>query len=593
MPKKGAVVSEHPLATKVGLEILDRGGNAVDAAVATAFALAVVFPEAGNLGGGGFALFVPHVGPSRAFDFRETAPAAASADRFLAKDGTRVDARSLTGPLSVGVPGSPRGLHELWRACGSGRLTFDELVRPAIALARDGFAVDAWLARDLASQEAREKMNRAALRVFYPDGRPLREGETLRQPELATTLGSIAFGGPDTFYGGRVAERIVAELASTPVPGTPPDAADDRGARWITLADLSNYQIRQRTPLHGWFRGMEIVTMPPPSSGGIVLLQALGILEGLPLDAQKIRSAADRAIEERSARKGEAPAARPDSPYLDEGMTHWWIEALRCAFADRAEHMGDPDFVPVPTRDLLSAEWIAKRRISIGQDANPSVPAWQPSREGTQTTHLSVLDAYGNAVSLTTTLNATFGSGILVSEAGFFLNDVMDDFSIVANSPNRFGLVGGSANAIAPGKRPLSSMTPTVVRDGGHANVIVLGSPGGPKIITSVLEVLLRVLVLEQPMADAVAAPRLHQQWSPIATSFEPAFSPVIVQELANRRGHKVETSKTLFGAVQAIWLPDVGGIPVAVNDPRRGGAGAVQGGAMTVPARPPEAAKN
>ena len=587
-PRKGAVVTEHPLATRVGLEILDRGGNAADAAVAAAFALAVVYPQAGNLGGGGFALWVPHVGGARALDFRETAPAAASPDRFLSKDGVRIDARSLTGPLAVGIPGSPKGLYEIWRTCGSSRLTFDELVRPAIALAREGFAVDAWLARDLASPTARAKMNPAALRIFYPGGRPLREGERLRQPELAQSLQEIAFGGPGTFYGGRIAERILAELAATPIPGPPGSAPTDPGPPWITNADLAGYQVRPRLPVHGWFRGMEIVSMPPPSSGGIVLLQALGILEGMPLDAQKLRAAADRAIEDQSADAEKSAPARTDSPYLDEGMAHWWIEAERCAFADRAEHMGDPDFVTVPVRELLAAEWIAHRRVSIGQDANPSIPAWQPSREGTQTTHLSVLDAAGNAVSLTTTLNSDFGSGILVGEAGFFLNNTIDDFSISPNSPNQFGLVGGAANALAPGKRPLSSMTPTVVRDGGHANVIVLGSPGGPRIISSVLEVLLRNLVLEQPMADAVEAPRLHQQWSPSATVFEPGFDPVIVQELANRRGHRVELAKKRFGSVQAIWLPDVGGIPVAVSDSRRGGSGAVQGSAPSAPSRPP-----
>jgi gamma-glutamyltranspeptidase/glutathione hydrolase len=531
---------------------------------------------------------VPHVGNARAYDFRETAPAAASADRFLGKDGVRVDARSIVGPLSVGVPGSPKGLHEIWSACGSGRLTFDELVRPAIALAREGFPVDAWLAHDLASPSAREKMNAAALRIFYPGGRPLHEGEILRQPELANTLEGLAFAGLNAFYGGRVAEKIVAEIAATPVPGLQPGAQD--GPPWMTIADLSGYQVRERIPLRGWFRGMEIVSMPPPSSGGIVVLQALGILEGMPLDVQKLRAAENRAIEEQGAKAGAKVPAHADSPLLDERMAHWWIEALRCAFADRAEHMGDPDFVSVPTRDLLSADWIARRRVSIGQDANPNVPAWQPSREGSQTTHLSVLDASGNAVSLTTTLNASFGSGILVADAGFFLNDEIDDFSIGANSPNQFGLVGGSANAIAPGKRPLSSMTPTVVRDGGHANVIVIGSPGGPKIISSVLEVLLRNLVLEQPMADAVAAPRLHQQWSPSTTSFEPRFDPVIVQELANRRGHRVEIAKETFGSVQAIWLPEVGGVPIAVSDPRRGGSGAVQGGKPSVPSRPPAA---
>jgi gamma-glutamyltranspeptidase/glutathione hydrolase len=585
-PQAGAVVSEHPLATKVGLDVLDKGGNAADAAVATALALAVVYPQAGNLGGGGFALWVPHVGEARTFDFRETAPAAAAPELFLGPDGKRIDDRSLLGPLSVGVPGSPRGLYQLYRACGSRQLAFPELVQPAIELARKGFPVDAWLARELAKKETFERMNAPARQIFYPAGRPLREGELLRQPELATTLALYASASdpPSAIYTGRVAERIVAELAATPVPGPPGAPAEAAPAPWMTLADLAGYKVHERPPLRGWFRGMEIVTSPPPSSGGIILLQALGILEGMPLDAQKTHAAAERAIERE---KGSPPGV--DSPYLDERTAHWWIEAMRCAFVDRAGSMGDPDFVQVPVRELLSPDWIAHRRTSIGQDANPEVPAWKPSREGSQTTHLSVLDPSGNAVSLTTTINSFFGSGILVGGAGFFLNDEIDDFAIQPNSPNQFGLVGGAANAIAPGKRPLSSMTPTVVRDGGHANVIVIGSPGGPKIITAILQVLLRRLVLEQPMKDAVAAPRLHQQWSPAETSFESAFDPVIVDELKNRSGHKTVISGETFGSVQAIWLPEVGGVPVAVSDPRRGGAGGVQGQELSKPARPPE----
>jgi gamma-glutamyltranspeptidase/glutathione hydrolase len=581
-PRKGAVVSEHPLATGIGLKILDQGGNATDAAVATALALAVVYPQAGNLGGGGFALWVPHVGEARAFDFRETAPAAASPERYLGPDGHRVDARSLTGPLAVAIPGTPRGLYELWRTSGSKRLGFEDLARPAIELARQGFQVDAWLARDLASEATRERMNAAAREIFYPGGRALREGEVLRQPDLAQTLALYAGQGPGAIYSGRVAEAIVAEISAAPIPDDP-RTSDAASAKWMTLADLAGYKIRERAPLRGWFRGMELVTMPPPSSGGIVLLQALGILEGMPLDAQKNRAAEEHAIERG---KGGAPGA--DSPFLDERMAHWWIEALRRAFADRAEHMGDPDFAAVPTRELLSPEWIARRRVSIGDNADPSVPAYRPPHEGGETTHLSVLDQDGNAVSLTTTINSFFGSGILVRGAGFFLNDEMDDFSIQPGSPNQFGLVGGAANALAPGKRPLSSMTPTVVRDGGHANVIVLGSPGGPKIITAVLQVVLRVLVLEQTMPDAVAAPRLHQQWSPSGTSFETGFDHGIVSALANRRGHQVEVVPGNFASVQAIWLPGVGGVPIAVSDPRRGGAAGVQGQPISIPSRPP-----
>jgi len=581
-PQSGAAVSEHPLATKVGLDILDKGGNAADAAVAVALALAVVYPQAGNLGGGGFAVWVPHVGEARAFDFQPTAPAAASVDRFLDGDGKLVDARSLVGPLSVCVPGSPRGLYELWHSCGSRLLRFDELVQPALDLARQGFEVDAWLAHELARPEMRAKMNSAARDVFYPGGRPLREREVLRQPDLAATLELLAGQGPQAFYVGRVADKIVAEIAATPVPPAAGEIAAAASSPWITPADLAAYKVVLRPPLRGWFRGMEILTMAPPSSGGIVLLQALGILEGLPLDAQKARAAANRAIE-----REKGVAAGVDSPNLDERMVHWWIEAMRCAFADRAEHMGDPDFVAVPVRELLSSDWIARRRVSIGQNADPTVAAWQPAHEGTETTHVSVLDREGNAVSLTTTINSFFGSGILVGGAGFFLNDSIDDFALAAGKPNQFGLVGGAANALAPGKRPLSSMTPTIVRDGGHATVIVLGSPGGPRIITSILQVLLRVLVLDQSMPEAVAAPRLHQQWSPSETTFEETFDPVILDELKNRRGHQVRPVHERYGSVQAIWLPDVGGMPIAVSDPRRGGTAGVQGHAPSTPSRP------
>jgi gamma-glutamyltranspeptidase/glutathione hydrolase len=276
-------------------------------------------------------------------------------------------------------------------------------------------------------------------------------------------------------------------------------------------------------------------------------------------------------------------------------MVHWWIEALRRAFADRAAHLGDPDASPAAAaaaNRLLAPDWIAARRVSIGETADPSVAALALDHEGTQTTHLCVLDIDGNAVSLTTTLNASFGSGILVRGGGFLLNDEMDDFAIQAGTPNLFGLVGGSANAIAPKKRALSSMTPVVVRDGGHATTMVLGSPDGPRIITAIVQVLLRVLVLEQSITDAVRAPRLHQQWMPRATSFERGFAKDIVDALSNRRGHEVEWSDRRFASVQAIWLAEPGAEPVAVSDPRRGGTGVVQGSQMSVPARPPATAE-
>lgn len=577
-PKHGAAVTEHPLATRAALDVLDAGGNAADAAVAAALVLAVVYPQAGNLGGGGFALYVPHTGEARAFDFRETAPRAAQRARYLGPDGEPVSARSLTGPLSVGVPGTPAGLSELVRVCGSRVFTLADLARPAIELAQRGFAIDAWLASDLARPGVRERMNPAARAVFFPGGLPLVEGATLRQPELAETLSLFANSGPSAFYTGRVADALVAEVDATPIPGT-----GETGQGWITRADLAEYSVRAREPLHGWFRGVEIVTMPPPSSGGLILLQVLGILEGLPLDAERTRALAAHAIEQQKRDR-----AVVEDPGLSERMVHWWIEALRRGFADRAAHLGDPDFVTVPVKELLAPDWISERRISIGENADPNVPAWAPPHEGTQTTHLSVLDARGNAVSLTTTLNAYFGSGILVRGAGFFLNDEMDDFSFGAAHRNQFGLVGSSANAIAPGKRPLSSMTPAVLRDGGHAATLVIGSPGGPRIISAVAEVLLRTLVLEEPIDAAVRAPRLHQQWSPSSTSFEVGWSSEILAALDNRRGHVLRIEDEAFGSVQAIWIADPGAEPVAVSDPRRGGAAGVQGRAMSKPARPP-----
>jgi len=571
-PQAGAVASEHPTATEVGLSILERGGNAADAAVATALALAVVYPQAGNLGGGGFALWVPHKGLSMALDFRETAPAAARAGIYLDAAGEPVPERSTRGPVSVAVPGSPAGLLELHRRFG--RLPLELVAAPAIRLAREGFPVDVWLARDLSEPGVREEFNEPARELFFPRGAPLREGERLVQPELARTLERLASEGPSAFYTGPVADAIVGALAPEPIPGREKggDVGSGFGVGWIAHTDLRGYTVRERAPLVGWFRGHEIVTMPPPSSGGVALLQTLGVLEGLPLDPERDRATAARRFETDRAPGG-------DDPGLSDRMAHWWIEALRGAFADRAEHLGDPDFATVPVDELLAPSTIAARRVAIGEAARVDVAPRPVGREGSETTHLSVLDDDGNAVSLTTTLNTTFGSGILVRGGGFLLNDEMDDFAPAGGHPNVYGLVGGAANAVRPGKRPLSSMTPTVVRAGGHANVMVLGSPGGPRIITAVTQVLLRVLVLGESLERAVAAPRLHQQWSPVETIFEMEFDARIVESLARRFGHPVRRVDRRFGSVQAILLDDVGGRPVAVSDPRRGGSAGVADG--------------
>ncbi len=571
VPKHGAVSTEHPRATQAALAVLDAGGNAADAAVTAALVLAVVHPQAGNLGGGGFAVFVPHTGEARAFDFRETAPRAATIDKFLGPDGVPVAARSREGPLSVCVPGTPAGLYELHKTCGSNRFSFAELARPAIELAQGGFEIDAWLAHDLAQPNVRERFNTAARAIFFPAGVALVEGEMLRQPELAQTLSLFANGGPNAFYTGHVAEALITELGAS-------------SSNWIDANDLKSYRVVPRAPLRGWFRGVEVVTMPPPSSGGVLLLQVLGMLEGLPLDAERAKALAAHDIERQKGAR-----TSTDDPGLSERMVHWWIEALRRAFADRAAHLGDPDFVDVPVAELLSPEWIAERRISISESADPAVSAWSPSREGTQTTHISVLDARGNALSLTTTLNSTFGSGILVRRAGFFLNNELDDFALSPSSPNQFQLVGSAANAMAPGKRPLSSMTPVVMRAGGHATTLVIGSPGGPRIISAIAQVLLRTLVLEESIDAAIRAPRLHQQWSPPNTRFEAGWEAPVLAALQNRRGHSVEIDTGTFGCVQAVWLSDPGTEPIAISDPRGGGAAGVQGRPLSTPARPPE----
>ncbi|MEW6071310.1 MAG: gamma-glutamyltransferase family protein [Planctomycetota bacterium] len=568
-PARGAVVSEHPLATAIGLAILEDGGNAADAAVATALALAVVHPQAGNLGGGGFAIWVAHDPETEplCLDFRETAPAALTAAAFLDAAGNLVAERSRRGALAPGVPGSPHGLWTFHQRLG--RLSFREVAAPAIDLAREGFRVERWLAHDLRNAKIRARLEAepAAAALFYPGGEPLAAGDLLVQEELARTLARYARKGPAGFYGGETAAAIVAALAP--------------GGGVLGLDDLARYESKWRTPLRGWFRGHEIITVPPPSSGGLVLLQVLSVLDGFPLDEERLRTREAQEL-------ARALPVAGGEPGISGRALHWWIEATRRAFADRAVHLGDPDFHAVPVEALLSPAWITERRVSIGEQATADVGTLPlPSPESEETTHLSVLDGEGNAVSLTTTLNESFGCGILVPGAGFLLNDELDDFALQPDAPNAYDLVGGRANALVPGKRPLSSMTPCVIRQGGRAVTMVLGSPGGPRIITAVLQVILRTHVYGQSLAEAIAAPRLHQQWSPAATRFETGWDALLLQDLRNR-GHEIEVQEERFGSVQAIQL-EIGGEPVAASDPRRGGVAGVEEKGLSSPARPPE----
>lgn len=592
-PDRGAVVSEHPLATRAGLRVLEAGGNAADAAVATALALAVVYPQAGNLGGGGFAVWVPSEGAPETLDFREVAPARYTADLYLDSDGEVVSKRSLRTPLAVGVPGSPRGLFELYRMHGSRRLSFTQVCETAILLAENGFRVDPWLAASLSRDSVRELLSAdpGAAAVFYPGGEPLKEGDTLIQPALAKTLRAYALGGPDGFYSGSVAKAIVADLAE----------ADARtgaaaGANLMSRADLEAYRAVWRAPVFGRFAGREVIGMGPPSSGGVALVQMLGILQGLPLEVER-RAAVERValgVDEgpRMGRMGQLQGddelSPPEPVGLDARSFHWWIEAMRCAFADRAVHLGDPDHVGVPVEELVSPAWIAERRMGIGEQADLEVAAWQPPiPDGSdETTHLSVVDREGNAVSLTTTLNASYGSGIFVDAGGFLLNNELDDFSIQAGVPNMYGLVGAEANQLAPGRRPLSSMTPVVIRSASGRVEMALGAPGGPRIITSVLQVILRVLVYEQDLTEAIRAPRIHQQWRPERTRFEAAFDEAVIDSLRREHGQPVTPPEPgrFFGSVQAILVGPDGSVE-AFSDPRRGGAAGVEGLGLAKPA--------
>jgi gamma-glutamyltranspeptidase/glutathione hydrolase len=536
------VVTEDLIATEIGQRILEAGGNAVDAAVAAAFALAVTFPEAGNLGGGGFALYVPH-DPSRrplAIDFREAAPAALRPEMFLGPAGAIDPARVHASGLGVGVPGTVAGLYLLHQEAGS--LPWRDLVEPAIRQARAG-KVGASLHWRLADPECRARIEAGGGGpVYYPGGAVPEQTAALDQSALAGTLSDIAELGPAAFYGGPAGQAIVDEVA--------------RRGGVLTAADLAGYRAVAREPLRGWFRGNELFTMPPPSSGGVVVLQALSILDGFPLDQER---------EAALAARGETAG-----PGISGRAVHWWIEALRLAFADRAAHLGDPDFVAVPVDALLSPDWVAKRRISIGEQANPGVgpmPVSADVVEGADTTHLVVLDRAGNAVSLTTTLNSNFGTGIYVPAGGFFLNDELDDFALQPGTPNQFDLVGSEANALEPRKRPLSSMTPIIMRDGGNAVTLVLGARGGPRIITSVFLTILRLEVYGQSLAEAQRSPRLHQQWSPARTLFEPGWDPLVLQELRNR-GHEVVIDTSQTAGLQALRLR-VGGEPEGVPDPR------------------------
>ncbi len=508
--RRGMVVSQNQIASRVGVRVLEDGGNAVDAAVATALALAVTHPTAGNIGGGGFLLFRRADGDSVAFDFREVAPKAATPVMFL-RNGEYDRGLHHDGYLSIGVPGTVAGLHLAWKQ--KGRLPWKRLVTPAIELARDGFVVTPGLSRSLKSVLPQMKQYPASIRQFSRDGVPYEPGETLRQPDLARTLERIADHGPAGFYEGETAALIVREMKA--------------GGGLITAEDLKAYRAVVRTPLRGTYRGVEILAMPPPTSGGTALIEMLNILEGYNLEELGFGSAA---------------------------AYHLMVESMRRAYADRARHFGDPDFNrDIPIARLISKEYAAVLRKTISRSrASPSSPAdleWPAESE--DTTHLSVVDADRGAVALTFTLEGGYGSRITVPGGGFLLNNEMGDFNAGPGLTDDKGLIGTPPNLAAPGKRMLSSMTPTILAREGKL-LMVTGSPGGRTIINTVLQTVLNVVDFGMNVQEAVDAPRIHHQWLPDQISYERSGVSPDTLAILKSLGHKLAPVR-IQGTVEAI----------------------------------------
>jgi gamma-glutamyltranspeptidase/glutathione hydrolase len=533
LARHGMAASDEPQATRIGVEILRQGGNAVDAAVAMGFALAVTLPEAGNLGGGGFMLV--HLAKERrtiAIDYRESAPAAASAEMFLDK-GEPDPQKSRFGGLAVGVPGTVAGLALVHAKYGSGKFTLSRLIAPAIRLARDGIEVDAELAESLERLQARLARWPSSARIFMkPGGAPLGRGDRLVQRDLALTLEEIAREGPRAFYQGPIADQIAMSVRAA--------------GGGMTRQDLARYRVKERTPVRGRYRGYEILSMPPPSAGGVSLIEILNILEGYDLRAQ-----------------GAGPAS-----------LHLMIEAMKYAYADRSEYMGDPDFVKLPVQGLMAKTYAASLRAKIDPErARPSseIKPGDPSAfEPDHTTHYSVADRDGNAVANTYTLNFSFGLGLVAAGTGILLNNEMDDFAAKAGAVNAFGLVGGARNLPGPGRRPVSSMTPVLVLKDGKI-FLVSGAAGGGRIISAVLQVIVNVVDFGMNIADAVAAPRLHHQWLPDEVGAERGLMAETAQEL-EARGHKLIERRAGGSANSILRTP--GGLEGAA-DPRSQSAAA------------------
>ena len=528
--KNGMVASEQELATQIGVDILKAGGNAVDAAVAVGFALAVALPNAGNIGGGGFMMVHDaKTGKDIALDFREVAPKGASRNMYQDDKGRVINGKSLFSHYAVGVPGTVAGMTHALSRWGS--LPLAQVMAPSIALAEKGYPVSVTLAKTLNQEKKNMRQWPATQAIFWKNGAPLQTGDRLVQKDLAQSMRLISQQGPKAFYQGSIAQKIAAEMAPH--------------ANAITLEDLHDYKPVEREPVRGNYRGYQIVTMPPPSSGGAHLLQILNMMERWPFKQWGANSAQS---------------------------VHYMTEAMRLAYADRAEYLGDPDFVTVPLKGLTSKRYADELAASIKpQQARPSkdIKPGHPQQfsqpyESDQTTHYSVVDKAGNAVAVTYTLNTNFGSGIVAKGTGVLLNNEMDDFSVKPGVANAYGLVGGDANAVQAGKRPLSSMTPTLVLKDGKP-VLVTGSPGGARIITTVLQQVVNHIDFGMNPAEAAATPRFHHQWTPDVLRIEKGFSADTLA-LLRQWGHKVAV-KPAMGRTQTIEVR--GDVLQGASDPR------------------------
>tara|TARA_R110002033_G_scaffold169716_1_gene210857 strand:+ start:2519 stop:4321 length:1803 start_codon:yes stop_codon:yes gene_type:complete len=532
--KHGMVSSQEALASKIGVDILKQGGNAVDAAVAVAYALAVTLPRAGNVGGGGFMLV--HLAEQHktiAIDYRETAPAKAHKDIFLDEQGNAVDKLSREHGLAVGVPGTVMGMELALTKYGT--MSMEQVIKPAIKLAKDGILVTSDLSNSLAGLKSRITQWPSSAEVFYhADGSNYQVNELFKQPELAQSLSLIAEKGSKGFYQGETAEKIVS-------------AVQNAGGV-MSLNDLANYKVIERQPVRGQYRGYEVVSMPPPSSGGIHIIEMLNVLEQFPIDKLGHNTA---------------------------DTLHLMAETMKYAYADRSKFLGDPDFVDVPVKQLISKEYAKSiaSKISINKTTPSSeiLPGKLAPYESDQTTHFSVIDKWGNAVANTYTLNFSYGSGLVAKGTGILLNNEMDDFSVKPGTPNGYGLIGGEANSVQGNKRPLSSMSPTIVMKDGKP-FIVTGSPGGSRIINITLQIIMNVIDHNLNIAEATAAARIHHQWLPDFIWVEHTLNKDTIS-LLEAKGHKVKIQESI-GSTQSIMMTEQG--LFGASDPRRAGSAAI-----------------